>query len=78
MGEKIEAPVLPVHGEADWRVDVKHFYEMRAALKARHHPYETLLVEKEGHGFASDKNRAEYLRRVEAFLGKYIGKGEAF
>lgn len=33
MGEKIEAPVLPVHGEADWRVDVKHFYEMRA--KAR-------------------------------------------
>lgn len=75
---ELKAPVLLVHGEADWRVDVKHFYEMRAALKARHHPYETLLVEKEGHGFASDKNRAEYLRRVEAFLGKYIGKGEAF
>lgn len=73
---ELKAPVLLIHGEADWRVDVKHFYAMRDALEARHHPYETMLVEKEGHGFANDKNQAEYLRRVEAFLGKYIGSKE--
>lgn len=73
---ELKAPVLLVHGEADWRVDVKHFYAMQDALEARHHPFETMLVKKEGHGFANDKNRAEYLRRVEAFLGKYLGKEE--
>ena len=62
------------HGEEDWRADVKHFYVMEEALKAGKHTYETMLVEKEGHGFANEKNRAEYFRRVETFLRKYIGK----
>lgn len=70
---ELKAPVFLAHGEDDWRVDVKHFHAMEKALKARNHPYETLLIDREGHGFANEKNRAEYLRRVEAFLEKHIG-----
>jgi acylaminoacyl-peptidase len=73
---ELKAPVFLVHGEADWRVDVKHFHAMRAALEARKHPHEVMLVEKEGHGFANEKNQAEYLRRLEAFLSKHIGPGQ--
>jgi dipeptidyl aminopeptidase/acylaminoacyl peptidase len=74
---ELKVPVFLVHGEVDWRVDVKHFERMEKALKARNHPYETMLIEKGGHGGWSEKNQAEYLKRVEAFLGKYIGKAES-
>ncbi len=67
--------MLLVHGDVDWRVDVKHFYAMEKALKARNHPYETMLIEKGGHGGWSERNQVEYLKRVEAFLEKYVGKG---
>jgi dipeptidyl aminopeptidase/acylaminoacyl peptidase len=72
---ELKAPVFLAHGEVDWQVDVKHFYAMEKALKARNHPHETMLIEKGGHGGWSEQNQAEYLRRVEAFLGKYIGAG---
>jgi dipeptidyl aminopeptidase/acylaminoacyl peptidase len=74
---ELKAPVFLAHGESDWRADVKHFHAMEKALKARNHPLETLLVEKEGHGFASEKNRVTYLRRVEEFLARYIGERNA-
>lgn len=74
---ELKVPVFLAHGEDDWRADVKHFYAMEKALKARNHPYETLLVDKEGHGFANEKNRAEYLKRIEAFLEKHVGKEKA-
>jgi dipeptidyl aminopeptidase/acylaminoacyl peptidase len=70
---ELKVPVFLAHGKADWRADVKHFYAMETALKAGKHPHETLLIKKEGHGFANEENQAEYLRRVEAFLNKHIG-----
>jgi dipeptidyl aminopeptidase/acylaminoacyl peptidase len=71
---ELKAPVFLVHGEEDRRAHIEHYNVMVKALKARNHLHEVLLVDKEGHGFANEKNRAEYLRRVEAFLEKYIGK----
>lgn len=70
---ELKAPVLLIHGEDDWRADVKQFKDMKLALEKKGHPMETLLVDKEGHGFANEKNRIEYLRRVEAFLAKNLG-----
>ena len=72
--DKLKAPVFLAQGKKDHRVDKKHFEVMKAALEKKGHPHETMLVKKEGHGFASEENRIEYLTRVEAFLNKYIGK----
>ena len=71
--DKLKAPVFLAHGKKDWRVDVKHFDVMKKALDEKQHPLETMLVEKEGHGFANEENRIEYLKRVENFLAKHIG-----
>ena len=73
---ELKAPVLLVHGKRDGRVDVKHYYKMKKALEEKNHPHEGWLVRKEGHSFGSEKNRAEYFRKVEAFLGKYISPAE--
>ena len=72
--DKLKAPVFLVHGKKDWLVDEKHFHVMKKALTEKGHPLETMLVKKEGHGFANEKNRVEYLKRVETFLAKYIGE----
>ena len=72
--DKIKAPVFLIHGKKDWRVDVKHYQKMKQALEAKNHPLETMLIKKEGHGFANEKNREEYLIRVEQFLDKHIGE----
>jgi dipeptidyl aminopeptidase/acylaminoacyl peptidase len=32
-----------------------------------------MVAQGEGHGFYDPKNQAELYRRMEAFLGKYIG-----
>lgn len=70
--DRLTVPVFLAHGDEDWRVDVKHFKEMTDALEEARHPHETLLVKGEGHGFFSEKNRAEYLRRLETFLDEHL------
>ncbi len=70
--DKLKAPVLVVHGEEDWRVNEKHYHVMKAALDKKGHPAEYMFVEKEGHGFADEKNRTDYYKKVEVFLNKYI------
>jgi dipeptidyl aminopeptidase/acylaminoacyl peptidase len=70
---ELKAPVLLIHGEDDWRADVKHFEVMKKALEKKGHPLETMLVDKEGHGFANEKNRIEYFKRIDKFLAQYLG-----
>lgn len=69
--DKIEAPVLFVHGADDRRVPIKHAEGMRDALKSAGKPYEWVVYSGEGHGFAKPENRLDYYRRMEAFLGKH-------
>ncbi len=71
--DKLKVPVFLAHGKMDWRVDVKHYEKMKKALEDKDHPHETMLLKKEGHGFANEKNRERYLIRVEKFLEKHIG-----
>lgn len=69
---ELKAPVFLIHGEADWRVDVAHYDLMKELLEKKGHPHEGMSIKKEGHGFANEKNRLEYLQRVEAFLAKHL------
>jgi dipeptidyl aminopeptidase/acylaminoacyl peptidase len=69
--DKIEAPVLFVHGADDRRVPIKHAEGMRDALKAVGKPFEWVVYSGEGHGFMKPENRLDYYRKMEAFLGRH-------
>ena len=73
--DKIKVPVLLAQGSIDKRVPMDQFDALKDAFKAAGTPVETMVVQGEGHGFYKPENRAELYRRMEAFLGKYIGPG---
>ena len=75
LADKIDVPVLLVHGEDDIRAPFAQAKAMRAALDTAHKPYEWLSKPGEGHGFYSEKNTIEFYKLLQAFLEKYIGKG---
>lgn len=73
LADKIDVPVLLVHGEADQRAPFAQAKAMRAALEAAHKPYQWLSKSGEGHGFYDEKNNIEFYNTLQAFLDKYIG-----
>jgi dipeptidyl aminopeptidase/acylaminoacyl peptidase len=75
LAEKIKAPVLLVHGGNDKIAPVEHAHAMRAALTAAGRPPEWFLAPNERHGFYDTANRTAFYEKLEAFLGKHIGKG---
>ncbi|HXP01803.1 MAG TPA: S9 family peptidase [Luteibacter sp.] len=77
LADKIDVPVFLVHGEDDERAPFAQFKAMRAALDAAHKPYETLTKPDERHGFVKPENVEEFYTRLQAFLDKHIGDGQA-
>lgn len=75
LADKIDVPVLLVHGEDDKRAPFAQAKAMRAALEAAHKPYEWMSKPGEGHGFYDEKNNIEFYTKLEEFIGKYIGPG---
>jgi len=70
-------PVFLVHGEDDQRAPFAQFKAMRAALDAAHKLYETLTRAGERHGFVKPENIEEFHTRLQAFLERNIGSGQA-
>ncbi|MEP6900040.1 MAG: prolyl oligopeptidase family serine peptidase, partial [Rhodanobacter sp.] len=68
LADKIDAPVLLVHGEDDKRAPFAQAKAMRAALDAAHKPYEWLSKPGEGHGFYDEKNNVEFYNRLQTFI----------
>jgi len=66
--------VLLAHGGSDWRAPPAQAKEMREALTKVGRPPEWMFVDGEGHGFYVEKNRIAFYEKLEAFLGKYLGK----
>jgi dienelactone hydrolase len=75
LADKIDVPVLLIHGEEDQRAPIEQAKAMRAALESAHKPYEWLVKPGEGHGFYDEKNNIELYTRLQQFLEKNIGKG---
>lgn len=75
LADRIQIPVLLVHGEEDQRAPFAQAKAMRAALETAHKSYEWLSKPGEGHGFYDEKNIAEFYGKLQAFLEKHIGKG---
>lgn len=73
--DAIKVPVMLVQGAIDRRVPMDQFNALRRAMEKAGVKAETMVASDEGHGFYSPRNRAELYRRMEAFLGRYIGPG---
>jgi dipeptidyl aminopeptidase/acylaminoacyl peptidase len=68
--EKIKAPVLLVHGDADIQVDVDHSKRMARALKGADKNVELVVIKGGNHSLARYEWRETLLTKLEAFLAK--------
>jgi dipeptidyl aminopeptidase/acylaminoacyl peptidase len=66
--EKIQIPVMLIHGSADWRADFEQATHMKAALDKNHRKYEWMELRNEGHGVFDEKTRLAVAQRIIAFL----------
>ncbi|MDR6985349.1 acylaminoacyl-peptidase [Rheinheimera pacifica] len=74
--DKLKAPVFIIHGEEDMRVPIIQAKRLREELEKRNHPYEWLVVAKEGHGFYKPENNVERWQKMLVFFDKYIGQSK--
>lgn len=74
--DRINVPVMLVHGAKDERVPIAHFNLLKKNLTAAGKPPEVTIVEpKEEHGFVKLENNVKLYTMMEAFLDKHIGDG---
>lgn len=69
--DKLDVPILLIHGKSDHNVDFAQFQMAEAALKKAGKTYEVLAKADEGHGFYKPEDVEEAFRRMQAFLLKY-------
>lgn len=67
--EKINSPVLIIHGEKDWRAPVEGPVELSKKLKALNKPYKLILYPNSGHTIAED--RIELKKEINDWIRKY-------
>jgi dipeptidyl aminopeptidase/acylaminoacyl peptidase len=74
---QIGIPVLLVHGDRDWQVQVDHAGAMAKALKKQKKPVEEVIIKGAGHELERKSDRVTLLKAVEEFLAKHLGPGAA-
>jgi dipeptidyl aminopeptidase/acylaminoacyl peptidase len=70
--DKIKKPVFIAQGANDPRVNKAEAEQMVKALAGNNVPYEYMLKENEGHGFAKLENQLEFYNQMINFLDKYV------
>ncbi|MFN4260938.1 MAG: alpha/beta fold hydrolase [Gemmataceae bacterium] len=70
--DKIQCPMLVIHGANDPRVPIGEAEQIVAALKKRNIPVEYLRYEDEGHGLGKLKNRLDAYPKMVVFLDRYL------
>jgi dipeptidyl aminopeptidase/acylaminoacyl peptidase len=71
--DRIEAPLMVIHGANDPRVPVEEAEQIVSTLRARGRDVDYLRYEDEGHGLAKAKNRADAWPKVVRFFEKHMG-----
>lgn len=70
--ERIEVPVLLIHGKDDTRADYEHAVRMKKALEKAGKQFEWLALSREGHGVFDQETRQEVYERILVFLGRHL------
>jgi dipeptidyl aminopeptidase/acylaminoacyl peptidase len=71
--DRIEAPLMVIHGANDPRVPVEEAEQIVSTLRARGRDVDYLRYEDEGHGLSKAKNRADAWPKVVRFFEKHMG-----
>jgi len=69
---KIEVPVLMVHGTADIQVVIDHSRKMAQALTREHKPNELVVIDGGDHALHRSAWRLTLYSRLESFLGEHL------
>lgn len=72
LAAKIQRPLLLAIGGLDRRVTPVHGTRLRSAMKAAGNEPEWVDYPDEGHGWLKEGNRADWGRKMEAFLAKHL------
>ncbi|MGI2259650.1 alpha/beta hydrolase family protein [Shewanella sp. GXUN23E] len=70
--DKLKAAILLVHGGEDERAPIEQYEAMADALKKANKPFQTLVMDDEGHGFYKDEHRAKYYAQMLDFLQQHL------
>ncbi len=70
--DRIQCPLLVVHGANDPRVPVTEADQIVSSLRERDHPVEYLRYEDEGHKIAKLGNRIHSFTKMAEFLDQYL------
>jgi dienelactone hydrolase len=73
QASRITRPLLLAHGGVDRRVPIVHATKLRDALEANHAPLTWIEYKDEAHGWSQPQTRADFYRRMEAFLAANMG-----
>jgi dipeptidyl aminopeptidase/acylaminoacyl peptidase len=71
--DRIQAPILLMHGDRDQRVPLSSGSDMDDVLTKLGKPHEWYVFEGEGHGLYYLDSEKVYYKKLLAFLKKYIG-----
>ncbi|NQY64043.1 MAG: S9 family peptidase [Alteromonadaceae bacterium] len=69
--DKLQTPVLVVHGTKDDRTPLEQADVLLEQLDKHNKTYEWFEIQKEGHSFHNAKNRIKYYEKVMQFINKY-------
>lgn len=70
--QQIRAPVLLVHGKADWEADYEHAAKMKKALERNGKQFEWMALRGEGPVVYDEASRREVYERILSFLDKHL------
>ena len=70
--ERVEAPLMVLHGENDPRVPVSEARQVAEKAAETGVPVETLFFADEGHGFTKLENRIEAYTKIAGFLAEHV------
>jgi len=71
--DRLQAPLLLMHGEEDRRVPFTNFKVAVAELQRLGKSFESHSYPGEGHGFRKPENRIDMSRRLETFFQQHLG-----
>jgi dipeptidyl aminopeptidase/acylaminoacyl peptidase len=71
--DRVQIPLLLMHGELDRRVPIQHFELAVARLTELGKDFETKTYPTEGHGFSDPANRIDMYTRLEEFFRRHLG-----
>ncbi|HKU97093.1 MAG TPA: S9 family peptidase [Vineibacter sp.] len=71
--DKVERPMLIIHGANDPRVRRDQSERFAGALRSFGKPVELHVFADEGHGLTRPANRTRYYTMIEAFLARHLG-----